>query len=191
MITNFKERVRSIPWLRHCYRRFVMSLRKRKFGLRSVDKTFYAAPSAHLSPDLQAGPYSFVGMESIIGPKVRLGAYSMIGPRVAVVGHDHRFDRPGIPMIFSGRPSLPATNIEADVWVGCGAIIMAGLTIGRGAIVAAGAVVTNDVAPYDIVGGVPARVIGQRFANNPDARAVHDKMLEGPTRQGELPGDLV
>lgn len=47
-------------------------------------------------------------------------------------------------------------------WIGCGAIILQGVTIGNGAVVSAGAVVTKDVAPYTIVGGVPAKVIGVR-----------------------------
>lgn len=58
--------------------------------------------------------------------------------------------------------SKPIT-IGHDVWVGANALIMDGLTIGTGAIIAAGAVVTADVAPYNIVGGVPAKQIGERF----------------------------
>lgn len=50
-----------------------------------------------------------------------------------------------------------------DVWIGYGATIMSGTHIGQGAVVAAGAVVTRDVPPYAIVGGVPAKVIRYRF----------------------------
>jgi acetyltransferase-like isoleucine patch superfamily enzyme len=173
------------------YRTITMFVRRRVLGLRKVHSTFYMARSACVSHDLEAGPYSFIGMESIIGPNVRLGAYSMIGPRVAIVGGDHVFDKPGIPIIFAGRPELPATVIEDDVWIACGAIIIAGVTIGRGAIVAAGAVVTKDVAPYEIVGGVPARTIGKRFGGDKSDLAIHDSMLDGPLRHGQLPRDLV
>lgn len=54
--------------------------------------------------------------------------------------------------------------IGNDVWIGYDAVIMAGVTIGDGAIIGTRAVVTKDVAPYSIVGGVPAHEIRKRFA---------------------------
>ena len=53
--------------------------------------------------------------------------------------------------------------IDDDVWIGYGATIMSGVHISQGAVIAAGAVVTKDVPPYAIVGGVPAKVIKYRF----------------------------
>ena len=54
--------------------------------------------------------------------------------------------------------------VDDDVWIGYGATILSGVHIGQGAVVAAGAVVTKDVPPYAIVGGVPAKVIKYRFS---------------------------
>ena len=54
--------------------------------------------------------------------------------------------------------------IGNDVWIGYGAVLLGGITIGDGAIIATGAVVTKDVEPYSIVGGVPAKEIKKRFA---------------------------
>ena len=54
--------------------------------------------------------------------------------------------------------------VDDDVWFGFGAVIMSGVHIGQGAVIAAGSVVTKDIPPYAIVGGVPARVIKYRFS---------------------------
>lgn len=54
-------------------------------------------------------------------------------------------------------------RVDDDVWIGYGATVLSGVHIGQGAVIAAGAVVTKDVPPYAIVGGVPAKIIGYRF----------------------------
>jgi len=113
-----------------------------------------------------------------------MGPFVMLGPRVSIIGADHRFDVPGTPMIFSGRPSLHTTSIEADVWIGFGAIIISGVRIGHGAIIAAGAVVAQDVPPYEIWGGVPAKKLGERFPTD-EQRRVHDLMLSQRPQEGE------
>jgi acetyltransferase-like isoleucine patch superfamily enzyme len=159
-------------------RSWLMATRRRRRGLSHVHPTFYMAPSAQVSRDLIAKEYSFVGARCLIGPRVELGRYTMLAAEAAVVGADHRYDLPGTPMIFSGRPDMPRTVLEDDVWIGFRAIIMAGVRIGRGAIVAAGAVITRDVPAYEIHGGVPARKIGERFGEA--TRAQHDLLLGQP-----------
>lgn len=57
-------------------------------------------------------------------------------------------------------------QIGNDVWIGTGAMISGGVTMGDGAVVLAGAVVTKDVEPYSIVGGVPAKIVGKRFSDD-------------------------
>ncbi|WEX73853.1 acetyltransferase [Sinorhizobium numidicum] len=54
-------------------------------------------------------------------------------------------------------------KIGHDVWIGHGATILPGVSVGNGAVIGAGAVVSRDVAPYTIVGGVPAKLIRERF----------------------------
>ncbi len=66
--------------------------------------------------------------------------------------------------VFSFNKGKNASiNIGSDVWLGTKATILSGVTIGHGAVVAAGSVVTKDVPPYAIVGGIPAKVIKYRF----------------------------
>ena len=109
----------------------------------------------------------------------------MLAPYVAVVGGDHLHDIPGKPIIFSGRPGLKRTYIGEDVWIGFGAIIFSGVTIGRGAIIGAGTVVTKNVPPFEIHGGVPNRKIGERFPD-PKDRQTHEQMLEGAVVRPEF-----
>ncbi len=59
-----------------------------------------------------------------------------------------------------------AVHIGHDTWLGHGSTILPGVTVGDGAVVGAGAVVSRDVAPYTIVGGVPARPIRERFTRS-------------------------
>lgn len=63
-------------------------------------------------------------------------------------------------------------QVDDDVWIGCGAMVLSGVHIHQGAVVAAGAIVTKDVPPYAIVAGVPAKVMGYRFEQE-----LRDKLL--------------
>lgn len=73
------------------------------------------------------------------------------------------------------------TIIGNDVWVGTGAIIMQGITIGDGAVIASGSVVTKDVPPFAIVGGVPSKIIRYRFDDITNQRLLDSKWWEyGP-----------
>ena len=92
---------------------------------------------------------------------ITLGNYVHMGANVIILGFNHGFYTRDLPIKEQDYVDSPVV-IEDDVWIGGGVIILAGVTIGRGAIIAAGAVVTKDVPPFTIVGGVPARVIKER-----------------------------
>lgn len=73
--------------------------------------------------------------------------------------------------------------IGSDVWIGYEAVIMSGVTIGDGAIIGARSVVTKDIPPYTIVGGVPARQIRRRFSDEIIAALLDLKWWDWPTEK--------
>lgn len=92
---------------------------------------------------------------------IKFGDYVLIGPNVVITSSQHRYTIKNTPILFQGHEKK-AVVIGNDVWIGANAVILPGVTIGDGAIIGAGAVVTADIEPYAIVGGVPARKIGER-----------------------------
>jgi acetyltransferase-like isoleucine patch superfamily enzyme len=89
----------------------------------------------------------------VIGRNVNLSSEVLI--RTA----QHDYQSPDFKTVFH------PVKIEDYVWLGPRCIILPGVTVGEGAVVAAGAVVTKDVEPYTLVGGVPAKKIGERPKN--------------------------
>jgi acetyltransferase-like isoleucine patch superfamily enzyme len=79
-----------------------------------------------------------------------------VSPGVWLLTDQHDMNDPGFAEVFG------PIEIDDYVWIGSRALVLPGVKIGKGAVVAAGAVVTRDVAPYVVVGGVPARQIGTR-----------------------------
>ncbi|SIQ89993.1 hypothetical protein SAMN05880590_108209 [Rhizobium sp. RU35A] len=88
-------------------------------------------------------------------------------------------------------------TIGHDVWIGHGATVLPGVTIGNGAVIGAGAVVSKDVAPYTIVGGVPAKLIRERFPAETAERMTelawwdwdHDRLFDALLDFRELEAD--
>jgi len=113
-------------------------------------------------------PHAFIriGRDSLIGEYnvlrgqggIRIGDRVYTAPQVQLLAVNHNFADPSRPMVDQGI-TAEGIVVEDDVWIGAGAIITDGVRIGRGAVIAAGAVVTADVPPYTVAGGVPARVL--------------------------------
>jgi acetyltransferase-like isoleucine patch superfamily enzyme len=101
--------------------------------------------------------YCFIGVRG----DVEIGDNVIFGPRVNVFSENHIFEDLEIPIKNQGVKK-DKTTIGSDVWIGANVSIMSGVTIGDGCVIAAGAVVTDDVEPYSIVGGVPAKLIKLR-----------------------------
>lgn len=123
---------------------------------------------------VQVGNYTYGTINVVstnVGTQVVIGHFCSISDNVKfIINNDHPTDHistyPFKTRLLHDKPEAISKGdiiIHDDVWIGINATIMSGVEIGQGAIVAAGAVVTRDVPPYAIVGGVPAKVIKYRF----------------------------
>jgi acetyltransferase-like isoleucine patch superfamily enzyme len=102
--------------------------------------------------------------------QVEIGRFCSIGRRCSIGAALHPTDLASTHPSTYDEWSLKTTRIGNDVWIGDNVVVLAGLSVGDGAVIGAGAVVTHDVEPYSIVGGVPAREIGMRFSRETIAR---------------------
>jgi acetyltransferase-like isoleucine patch superfamily enzyme len=109
---------------------------------------------------IRIGRDSLVGEYTIIRGQggVSIGDRVYTSPFSQLIAVNHIFDDPDTPFVDQGITAQGIT-VEDDVWIGSGAIITDGVTVGKGAVVAGGAVVTADVPPHTVVGGVPARIL--------------------------------
>lgn len=94
---------------------------------------------------------------------LEIGNFAIMAENVKIMTFNHSYDDYRIPI--RRQPfALAKVVIEEDVWIGSNAVILPNVTVGKGAIVGAGAVVAKNVAPFSIVGGVPAELIKYRFS---------------------------
>jgi acetyltransferase-like isoleucine patch superfamily enzyme len=122
------------------------------------------------------GKGTYVGSKSTI-ERTEIGVFTSIGPQVLCGLGTHPLDFISTyPGFYSKNASgskwlgtshktteLKSVKIGSDVWIGARAIIIGGVNIGHGSVIGSGAVVTKDVPPFAIVGGVPAKLIRYRF----------------------------
>ena len=95
------------------------------------------------------------------GGRIYIGDNVLIAQNVVVRAANHNHDSVDIPIKDQGHKG-GAIHIEDGVWIGANSVIVTDVTIGKHSIVGAGAVVTKDVMPFTIVGGVPAKLIRHR-----------------------------
>lgn len=128
------------------------------------------------------GRYSYVGKHSSL-VNADIGAFCSIASDVCVGMGSHDLKKLSTSPLFTEKYNgtghswveqtpfpFEKVNVGNDVWIGERSMIMGGKNIGNGAVIGAGAVVTKDVPPYAVVGGVPAKIIRYRFPEEVIAR---------------------
>lgn len=141
-------------------RRFFYGLCGMKIGKGSnihMWARFYDPSKIRIGDDTIIGDNAFIdGRENVV-----IGNHTDIASQVLIYNSEHDISS----MDFQATQA--PVEIGDYVFIGPRVIVLPGVKIGKGAIVAAGAVVTSDVKPFDIVGGVPAKVIGERKNKDP------------------------
>ena len=139
-------------------RRWLYRLRKMKISNQSV---IYGGVEVRAPQRIRIGDGTVIGHNSILDGRygITLGNSVNLSTGVWIWTMEHDVNS-------STCAATGASVVIKDyAWLGGRCIIMPGVTVGRGAVVASGAVVTRDVPEFAIVGGVPARVIGERDCN--------------------------
>ena|ERR1039457_4018504 len=131
--------------------------------------------NVYVASNVTIGNYSQINPGTMIGSG-EIGKFCSIAPGclIGMPEHPvnyistspHTYDQGNLFDITTCWESITSPpRIGNDVWIGGNAVIMQGVTVSDGAIIAAGAVVTKDVPPYAVVGGVPAKIIRYRFSD--------------------------
>ncbi len=148
-----------VDWVGYCpfwfWRRFVYRLAGIKIGKGSkihFGARFFAPRGVTIGEDTLVGEFVFLDGRA----PLRIGNHVDIASQVLIYNSEHDLESEDFQAIVS------PVEIDDYVFVGPRAIILPGVKIGRGAVVAAGAVVTKDIPSFKIVGGVPAKEIGER-----------------------------
>ncbi|WP_299017177.1 CatB-related O-acetyltransferase [uncultured Polaribacter sp.] len=131
------------------------------------------ADRCNFSGNIRIGWATTLGYNNVIQGDVEIGKYCQLGFDVAIISNNHPLNYMTTYInknLFDGELHNLKKNekivIGNDVWIGHNVTIVGNVKIGNGAVLAAGAVVTKDVEPYTIVGGVPAEKIKKRFKDS-------------------------
>lgn len=132
-----------------------------RFFTNYAGKGIRVKRNADVSMFISIGDFSELGTNCIIQSNTTIGKNVIMGPDVKIYTRNHKFYRLDEPIQYQGQTE-ESVHIGNDVWLGANTIILPGVTIGDHSILAAGSIVTKDIPPFAIVGGVPAKVIKYR-----------------------------
>lgn len=147
----------------HGIRRFFYNIAGMKIGKGS---TIHMGARFYNPANISIGTDTIVGENAVLDgrEKLTIGNHVAISSEVMIYNAEHAIHSEHF------HPIVAPVVIEDYVFVGPRAILLPGILIGKGAVIAAGAVVTKSVSPFHIVGGVPAKTIGERQNKTPQYR---------------------
>jgi acetyltransferase-like isoleucine patch superfamily enzyme len=150
---------------------------KVKWRKYKIGKNFHAGRGVFLwaKHNIIIGNNFYIGKYSIVECDAEIGNNVIFANHVSLIGkYDHHYQQTGLPIRLASHISdsdydwkglNQKIEIEDDVWIGLGSIVLSGVKIGQGSIIAAGSVVTANVDPFSIYAGNPAKKIKNRFEN--------------------------
>jgi acetyltransferase-like isoleucine patch superfamily enzyme len=108
-----------------------------------------------------AGSFLNIGVMVAASSEVTIGEHCMFGNGTLITDANHRFDDPNTPVPYQGFVSKGPTRIGDNVWCGANVVITSGVSIGERCVIGANSVVTEDLPPFTVAAGAPAKVLRQ------------------------------
>lgn len=172
MLRNFIKRI-IYYFLNASYNKSGVVISGQVKGLQNVNFEGNNAVlhGSNFNGNIKVGYATTFGTHNYIHGDIEIGKYCQFGPFATINTFNHPkthlttyINKRLLNGLMSKYKTCNKTVIGNDVWIGKNAIILDGITIGNGVVIAAGSVVTKDIKDYQIVGGIPAKIIKPRFS---------------------------
>lgn len=164
-----------LRWIGHIPSHTIRKIKYRFFGVKigkgstiHMWANFFDPKNIEIGNDTIIGDHAFLDGRD----KLKIGSHTDIASSVMIFNSEHDLEKTDFSAI------LAPVEIGDYVFIGPRVTIMPNVKIGKGAVVAGGAVVTKDVLPFTIVGGVPAKWIGERKNNNPNYKLGRARLFQ-------------
>lgn len=164
-----------LRWVGYIPSHTIRNMKYKFFGIKiGKGSTFHMWANFFNPKNIEIGEDTIIGDHAFLDgrDKLTIGSHTDIASSVMIFNSEHDLEK-------SDFSAIVAPVVISDyVFIGPRVIIMPGVKIGKGAVVAGGAVVTKDVDPFTIVGGVPAKLIGERKNKNPNYKLGRARLFQ-------------
>lgn len=146
---------------RNYFERAGLSISKKgqfKIGCNNIFRKGYDIEIVKGEVELGSNNFFNKNVKIVCLDEIKIGDDCLFASNVQIYDHDHNYSEIDVLISKQGYVTAPV-EIGNNVWVGANVIILKGVNVGEGAVIGAGSVVTNNIPPYAIVEGVPAKII--------------------------------